>query len=100
MAPARHVLRAGVAAALVHVALGLTAALIWEAPVLAWWFGLSALLTATVTVVLARLVRPRPGGGEDPAPGASPPPDEDPPDWWPEFERAFGDYVARGREPV
>jgi len=111
MTPARPVLRAGAVATAALVVLALVAVLVWQTPVLAWWFGLSAVMTAGVTVALARLARPPrgddggdgDGDGDDGGSGGDdgpPPPDDDEPEWWPGFERAFRDYVARGREPV
>ncbi len=67
-------------------------ALAGTAEVLAF-FGLWGGVTAGVALVLASLLRRRPGGDDGGGPGGpggspDPGPDEDPP-WWPEFERAL-----------
>ena len=56
-------------------------------------FGLCALVTFVLALVAAPLLRPRPHGQGDGGLGA-PSPDEPPP-WWPEFEREFRAYAER-----
>ena len=57
-------------------------------------FGLCAVLTLTLALIVAPLLKP--GRRDDGDGGVSPPrsPDEPPP-WWPEFEREFRDYAER-----
>jgi hypothetical protein len=57
-------------------------------------FGLCAVLTLTLALVAAPLLRPR--RNDDGDGGIAPPqrPDPEPP-WWPEFERDFRDYADR-----
>lgn len=57
-------------------------------------FGLCAVLTLALALVIAPLLRPR--GGDDDDGGSGVPRDpEDPPPWWPDFEREFRDYAER-----
>jgi hypothetical protein len=57
-------------------------------------FGLCAVLTLTLSLAVAPLLKPR--GHDDGDGGVSPPPpDEPPPPWWPEFEREFRAYAER-----
>src|SRR5690349_16855860 len=70
----------------------------------------SVAITAGVLVIACVIVWLRgPRGPDDSDPdgggggGGGPPPEPSPPGppWWPEFEREFNDYVARGwREPA
>jgi hypothetical protein len=57
-------------------------------------FGLSAVLTLTLSLVAAPLLRPRHPDDGDGGIGA-PPPDDPQPPWWPEFEREFRAYADR-----
>jgi hypothetical protein len=57
-------------------------------------FGLCAVLTLTLALVTAPLLRPRRRDDGDGGIGARPP-DEPPPPWWPEFEREFREYAER-----
>ena len=57
-------------------------------------FGLCAVLTLTLALVAAPLLRPRGGDDDDGGIGAVPP-DDPPPPWWPEFEREFREYTER-----
>jgi hypothetical protein len=57
-------------------------------------FGLSAVLTLTLSLVAAPLLRPRRRDDGDGGIGA-PPPDDPQPPWWPEFEREFRAYTER-----
>ncbi len=57
-------------------------------------FGLCAVLTLTLSLAVAPLLKPR--GHNDGDGGVSaPPPDDSPPPWWPEFEREFRAYAER-----
>jgi hypothetical protein len=56
-------------------------------------FGLCALLTFVLALVAAPRLRPR--RGEDGDGGLGAPRDDDPPPWWPEFEREFRAYADR-----
>jgi hypothetical protein len=58
-------------------------------------FGLSALLTLTLSLVVAPLLRPRRGDDGDGGIRAPREPDDPPPPWWPEFEREFREYAER-----
>jgi hypothetical protein len=58
-------------------------------------FGLSALLTFTLSFIVAPLLRPRRGDDGDGGIAAPRDPDDPPPPWWPEFEREFREYVER-----
>jgi hypothetical protein len=58
-------------------------------------FGLCALVTLVLSLLVAPLLRPvRRDDGDG---GIGPPrwPDEPPPPWWPEFEREFRAYAER-----
>ena len=57
-------------------------------------FGLCAVVTLTVSLIVAPLLEPR---GPDDGDGGvrPPPPDDPPPPWWPEFEREFRAYAER-----
>jgi hypothetical protein len=57
-------------------------------------FGLCALVTLILSLIVAPLLRPR---GRDDGDGGigKPRPDEPSPPWWPEFEREFRDYAER-----
>jgi hypothetical protein len=57
-------------------------------------FGISAVVTLTLSLVVAPLLRPHGGDDDDGGTGILPP-DEPPPPWWPEFERDFREYVER-----
>ena len=77
-----------------HVVLGLVGRLVLDVPGALLFFGLCAALTLAVTLVGARLVRPRrPPGG----PGRPPAGEPEPPPWWPDFEREFRAYASRPR---
>jgi len=84
----------GLAVSAGHVALGLIARLALDVPGSLLFFGLCAALTLAVTLIGARLLRPRrpPGGGEGP-----PAEEPEPPPWWPDFEREFRAYASRPR---
>jgi hypothetical protein len=56
-------------------------------------FGLCAAVTLAIALIVAPLLRPRRGDDGDGGLGA-PLPDEPPP-WWPEFEREFREYAER-----
>jgi hypothetical protein len=58
-------------------------------------FGLCALLTLVLSLVIAPLLRPRGGDDGDGGIGAPREPDDPPPPWWPEFEREFREYAER-----
>jgi hypothetical protein len=57
-------------------------------------FGLCAVVTLTLSLLVAPLLKPR---GPDDGDGGvrPPPPDDPPPPWWPEFEREFRAYAER-----
>ena len=57
-------------------------------------FGLCAVVTLTLSLLVAPLLKPR---GRDDGDGGvrPPPPDDPPPPWWPEFEREFRAYAER-----
>ncbi len=59
-------------------------------------FGLCAVVSLALSLVVAPLLRPR-GRGDDGDGGIGRPrgPDEPPPPWWPEFEREFRAYAER-----
>ena len=57
-------------------------------------FGLSAVLTLTLSLVTAPLLKPRRRDDGDGGISA-PPPGDPPPPWWPEFEREFRAYTER-----
>ena len=57
-------------------------------------FALCAVLTLTLSLIAAPLLKPR--GPDDGDGGVRPPPPGDPPPpWWPEFEREFRAYAER-----
>jgi len=84
----------GLAVSAGYVALGLVGRLALDVPGSLLFFGLCATLTLAVTLLGARLLRPRrpPGGGNGLA--AEEP---EPPPWWPDFERDFRAYASRPR---
>jgi hypothetical protein len=57
-------------------------------------FGLSAVLTLALALLTAPLLRPRRGDDGDGGIGVPREPDEPPP-WWPDFEREFREYAER-----
>jgi hypothetical protein len=57
-------------------------------------FGLCALLTLTLALITAPLLRPRHDDDGDGGVRRPREPD-DPPPWWPEFEREFRDHAER-----
>jgi len=57
-------------------------------------FGLCAVLTLALSLIVAPLLRPRRSDEDDGGIGA-PPPDEPEPPWWPDFEREFRAYAER-----
>ena len=57
-------------------------------------FGLSAVLTLALALLTAPLLRPRRGDDGDGGSGVPREPDEPPP-WWPDFEREFREYAER-----
>jgi hypothetical protein len=57
-------------------------------------FGLCAVLTLMLSLIVAPLLRPRRSDEDDGGIGAPPPDDPEPP-WWPDFEREFRDYADR-----
>ncbi len=84
----------GLAVSAGYAALGLVGRLVLDVPGSLVFFGLCAVLPLAVTLTGARLLRPgRSPGGEGGAPAEEP----EPPPWWPEFERDFGEYAARPR---
>jgi hypothetical protein len=58
-------------------------------------FGLCAVLTLVLSLVVAPLLRPRRGDDGDGGGGVPREPDDAPPPWWPEFEREFREYAER-----
>ena len=84
----------GLAVSAGHVVLGLVGRLALDVPGSLLFFGLCAALTLAVTLLGARLLRPRrPPQG----PGRPPADEPEPPPWWPEFERDFRAYAAHPR---
>jgi hypothetical protein len=77
-----------------YVALGVAGAFagVPKAEVL---FGLCALVTLVLSLVIAPLLRPRGGDDGDGGIGAPREPDDPPPPWWPDFEREFREYAER-----
>lgn len=72
-----------------HLVLGAVAALALGVPRAALLFGLCALVTLALALLVAPLLRPRrDDGGNGGACGAEP----EPPPWWPAFERDFRAY--------
>jgi hypothetical protein len=55
-------------------------------------FGLCAVLTLALALIVAPLLRPR---GDDGDGGLGVPLPDEPPPWWPEFEREFRAYAER-----
>lgn len=84
----------GVVVSTGHVALGLIGALALGVPGSLLFFGLCAALTLAVAFAAAPLLRPR--RPPDEGGGVLPEPDEPPP-WWPDFEREFREYARRPR---
>jgi hypothetical protein len=85
----------GLAVSAGHVVLGLVGRVVLDVPGALLFFGLCATLTLAVTLVGARLLRPRrPPEGPGRPPAAD---DPEPPPWWPDFERAFAEYASRPR---
>ena len=83
---------AGVAAG--YAALGLIGGLALRIPGAEVLFGLCAVITLALALVIAPLLKPR--GPDDGDGGVSPPRPPDPsPPWWPEFERDFREYAER-----
>jgi hypothetical protein len=58
-------------------------------------FGLCALVTLTLSLITAPLLRPRRRDDGDGGIAAPREPDDPPPPWWPEFERGFREYAER-----
>ena len=56
-------------------------------------FGLCAVVTLLLALIAAPLLRPRPG--DEGAGGLGAPLADEPPPWWPEFEREFREYAER-----
>jgi hypothetical protein len=83
---------AGVAAG--YAALGLIGGIALGVPGAELLFGLCAVLTLVLALVVAPLLKPR---GRDDGDGGlgTPPPGDEPPPWWPEFEREFRAYAER-----
>jgi hypothetical protein len=82
---------AGVSAG--YVVLGAAGAVL-DVPGSELLFGLCAILTLLLSLIVAPLLRPRRGDDGDGGLGA-PPRDDPPPPWWPEFEREFRAYAER-----
>jgi hypothetical protein len=83
---------AGVSAG--YAALGV-AAFVADIPGSELLFGLCAVLTMTLSLIVAPLLKPRRGDDDDGGIRPPRPPDDGPPPWWPEFEREFRAHVDR-----
>ena len=84
---------AGVAAG--YAVLGLIGGAALRVPGAELLFGLCAVLTLALALVVAPLLEPRrPGGGDGGVTPPAPPGGPSPP-WWPEFERDFREYAER-----
>jgi hypothetical protein len=58
-------------------------------------FGLCAVVSLALSLIVAPLLRPRRGDDDDGGIGMRHPPDDPQPPWWPEFERDFREYAER-----
>ena len=84
---------AGVAAG--YAGLGLIAGVAFGVPGAEVLFGLGAVVTLALSLIVAPLLKPRRRDDGDGGTGAPLPPDEPSPPWWPEFERDFREYAER-----
>jgi hypothetical protein len=84
---------AGVAAG--YAVLGLVTGVAFGVPGAELLFGLCAVLTLVLALVVAPLLKPRRGDDGDGGTGARHPPDRPSPPWWPQFERDFREYAER-----
>jgi hypothetical protein len=84
---------AGVAAG--YAALGAIAGVAFRVPGAELLFGLCAVITLVLALIVAPLLEPRRRDDGDGGTGAQLPPDEPSPPWWPEFEREFREYAER-----
>jgi hypothetical protein len=75
-----------------YVVLGVVGAVVLNVPGAELFFGLAAVMTLVLAFVAAPLLRPRRDDG-DGGIGTSPP--DEPPPWWPDFEREFRAYAER-----
>jgi|Tabmets5t2r1_1033131.scaffolds.fasta_scaffold41617_2 hypothetical protein len=78
-----------------YAALGLIGGVALHIPGAELLFGLCAILTLILALVVAPLLKPRRHDDDDGGVSPPPPPDDPPPPWWPEFERQFRDYAER-----
>jgi hypothetical protein len=87
---------AGVAAG--HLTLGAFGWLVLGVPGAMLLFGLCAAVSLGLAMLVAPLLRPPAPPHDDRGPPSGP--TEDPPPWWPEFDRAFREWAARERTPA
>jgi hypothetical protein len=78
-----------------YAVLGVIGSVALEIPGAELLFGLCAMVTLALSLIVAPLLRPRRRGDDDGGIGVQPPPDDPQPPWWPAFERDFREYAER-----
>jgi hypothetical protein len=78
-----------------YAGLGVVGGVVLHVPGAEVLFGLCALVTLVLALVIAPLLRPRRPDDGDGGIGARLPDRPPPPPWWPEFEREFRAYDER-----
>jgi hypothetical protein len=85
----------GAAVSAGYAVLGVVGAAVLHIPGAEVLFGLCAVVTLVLALVIAPLLRPRRRDDGEGGIGARLPDEPPPPPWWPEFEREFRAYAER-----
>jgi hypothetical protein len=78
-----------------YAVLGVIGGVALEIPGVELLFGLCAIVTLALSLIVAPLLRPRRSDDDDGGTGARRPSGDPQPPWWPQFERDFRDYAER-----
>jgi hypothetical protein len=78
-----------------YAALGVIASAVFHVPGSELFFGLCSVVTLVLALIAAPLLRPRRRRDDGDGGVGRPPGPDEPPPWWPDFEREFRAYSER-----